>query len=248
MKIKFCSSFSLVELLIVITILTILMSLLSPSLRKAIESSRSIQCGKQLNGIYGICQIYVDDHDGFLPNNYFNYEVIIAGLGPQWWRQLSFYLIGKEEAKKVNGRNSIYTCPNAMERRNDVEFPNTYSVHNRLMPGQDEKHNKVRPESVARPSDLILIGDADQMIKSSADSWTVFKRPLVPWIYPKASDVSKAENPLTFLTNEDFNDGPQNFLRYRHIGESQVNTISADGGVKSFFIGEVQEKHINTSY
>jgi prepilin-type processing-associated H-X9-DG protein/prepilin-type N-terminal cleavage/methylation domain-containing protein len=64
-------SFTLVELLAVIAILSMLAALLLPSLKKAQESTRSIQCVNNLRQHYLACLTYSADNDGFcLPYYY----------------------------------------------------------------------------------------------------------------------------------------------------------------------------------
>lgn len=62
-------AFTLTELLIVVAILAILMSLLSPSLKRAIESARAVQCGQQLKSIGIAFAVYAEDNEDFYPVN-----------------------------------------------------------------------------------------------------------------------------------------------------------------------------------
>ncbi len=63
------SSFTLIEMLVVIAIISILAAMLSPSLRKALVSARGVSCVNNLRqiGIWGFQ--YVDDWHGILPHN-----------------------------------------------------------------------------------------------------------------------------------------------------------------------------------
>lgn len=59
-------SFTLVELLIVISILAILISLLSPSLRKAFDTAHTITCTNNQKNIVQIVMRYSEDFNGYM--------------------------------------------------------------------------------------------------------------------------------------------------------------------------------------
>lgn len=65
-------AFTLVELLVVISILALLMSILLPSLSRAKESARSIVCSSNLKQIGLGATLWSEDHDGWAP-------------GAWWW-------------------------------------------------------------------------------------------------------------------------------------------------------------------
>lgn len=59
--------FSLIELLTVVVVIAILMSLLLPSLGKARESARRVQCQSNLRQITIALMAYAGEHDGLMP-------------------------------------------------------------------------------------------------------------------------------------------------------------------------------------
>jgi prepilin-type N-terminal cleavage/methylation domain-containing protein len=61
------SGFSLVELLTVIGIIAILIGMLMPTLTRARESAKLVQCQANLRTIYTAAQIHANDHHGYLP-------------------------------------------------------------------------------------------------------------------------------------------------------------------------------------
>ena len=69
-------SFTLVELLVVVTIIAVLASLLLPALKGAKESARRAQCATNLRQIGAGFVMYVTDSDGFLPplNSFISYN------------------------------------------------------------------------------------------------------------------------------------------------------------------------------
>lgn len=94
-----CSGFTLMELLVVISIIVLLMTLLVPSMRGAMARARQVQCVNQLKQIGVICITYARDNKGQIPkgnavnpvtfrqvyvtalNNYMNN----SGITPEVW-------------------------------------------------------------------------------------------------------------------------------------------------------------------
>lgn len=75
--------FSFTELLVVLSIFTVMISLLSPSLRSLYRKSQKISCQKHLSA-YGVAEhMHAEDHDGFLP------PMAVAGVG-NWFANDKF--------------------------------------------------------------------------------------------------------------------------------------------------------------
>lgn len=66
-KIKIRQAYTLVELLLTMSIVAILVSLLQPSLAKMLAHSNSNGCKDQMRGMSTVIAIYTEDNDGFLP-------------------------------------------------------------------------------------------------------------------------------------------------------------------------------------
>jgi prepilin-type N-terminal cleavage/methylation domain-containing protein len=80
-------SFSLVELLVVISILAILTTLLNPSYSKMVNMTKRISCLSQLGQINQIQNIYADDHNGRYPaSNPYNRRHL-----PSTWDKVTLY-------------------------------------------------------------------------------------------------------------------------------------------------------------
>lgn len=77
--------FTLVEMLVVISILMILAALLLPCLQSAVKSSRGISCLSNQKGIGQALQMYADDWGGYMIN----------GKKTGYWDWLSYKYIGK---------------------------------------------------------------------------------------------------------------------------------------------------------
>ena len=60
-------AFSLVELLVVIAVMSLLISLVVPSLQRAKELTKTVVCVSNLRGIGSVIGMYTTDHKGTLP-------------------------------------------------------------------------------------------------------------------------------------------------------------------------------------
>lgn len=86
-------SFTMIELLIVITILAILVSLISPSLRRISAKGDKLQCANNLFGIAKLVQFFEQDHGKFPTawgsngNSWIlKIKVYQDGLGARWYQ------------------------------------------------------------------------------------------------------------------------------------------------------------------
>lgn len=84
-------AFTLIELLVTIAIIAVLAALLLPALGKAKESSRSAKCLSNLRQLHLSWQLYIDDHDGVVPDNDSRFDGV-------YWRSTSNSWIGNSSA------------------------------------------------------------------------------------------------------------------------------------------------------
>ena len=73
-------AFTLVELLVVISIVTILMAISLPAFQAARERQRAVLCMENLHGVSQVALIYTNDNN----ERFFKYFIDDAG-GRQWW-------------------------------------------------------------------------------------------------------------------------------------------------------------------
>ncbi|MFG0249911.1 MAG: type II secretion system protein [Phycisphaeraceae bacterium JB051] len=89
--------FTLIEVLVVISIISLLIAVLLPALAKARESSRKIECASRMKQIGVVTFTYVGDYNNWLP------------FLPDYWKyRLDDYV-------KLNyGMGQIFYCPDAL--------------------------------------------------------------------------------------------------------------------------------------
>ena len=92
--------FTLVELLVVITVICILMAILLPVVRKVRETARRTRCTHNLQAIHGCIFVYAGDYRERFP------YASVLNIPPSHWRQLHRTL-----AVYVEGAGEIFHCP-----------------------------------------------------------------------------------------------------------------------------------------
>ncbi len=106
------SGFTLVELLVVVTIIALLLSILLPALGKAKHAANSVVCQTQLRGIGGMYKLYATDYDdGICPL----IDANIYGISVHWSKLLTDYglddLMGKYPGHNEDGSGNRVWCP-----------------------------------------------------------------------------------------------------------------------------------------
>ncbi len=131
MIIKSRKAFTLMELLVVISIIALLMSILMPALNKIREQARRIVCGSNLHQIALYLEFYCNDNRNYYPQPYsLNYPWSgtnsdidgdntpnsgLLGIIP--------YIFGNSSAKTSSdvGRMDILWCPSGAQKYTDEE-------------------------------------------------------------------------------------------------------------------------------
>jgi prepilin-type processing-associated H-X9-DG protein len=114
--------FSLVELLIVISILAVLSSLLQPSISNALNASREISCKRKLSGLSTAISLYIDDYTRYphtSKENEKSYTTFDSRLGAGYdGRKVSSHLYivdhrnkAIEKSPETDPGSDIYQCP-----------------------------------------------------------------------------------------------------------------------------------------
>ncbi|MBI4024336.1 MAG: type II secretion system protein [Verrucomicrobia bacterium] len=206
-------AFTLIELLVVIAIISILAALLSPALKKARDSARSIQCMNNLRQIGLAAANYANDNDGCIPAweegtycwaQFVGYYEFDGTLGPiaGWGGRIYSYLGGK-------GNWRTFVCPSDSIKRDLTDRTNngdqgtgaSYGINANGLPWNGglsyngASSMKVAFAQLAWPSETCLAAD----VRGYANSASPFGLLYRPWSGWNALYESRHRNGINVL-------------------------------------------------
>ena len=232
-KTTFSIAFTLVELLVVISIIGLLAGLAIPAINGGLKSAKAGACLSNLHQIGVATMAYAADNSFNLPNSGSN-EV------PEWPTTLASLISTGTKSKK-----SIFVCPGCEKPVQEAEGTNiavTYGMHGGLMPKNGTASNL---SSVVRPTEVILAADVCQDPGKKGWSPYCIEQPNTI-ISQGASSGGRGSGSVTLdgaiatSTDNDIGDNP--WMRYRHSGK--VNVVMCDGHAESIKRGAVLNKNI----
>ena len=226
----FSIAFTLVELLVVISIIGLLAGLAVPAINGGLKSAKAGACLSNLHQIGVATMAYAADNSFKLPN--------ADGDGETWPVKLGTFISTGTKSKK-----SIFVCPGCEKpvvEATGTEVAVTYGVHSGLMPKGGTATNIT---AVSRATEVILAGDVCQ--ETGNKGWSPYCIES-PDAFPSGggSELAMGEDLSTPLDVGQDADGPKSAsLRYRHNG--RVNVVMVDGHAESIAKGSVLTKHAN---
>jgi len=221
-------AFTLVELLVVISIIGLLAGLAVPAINGGLKSAKAGACLSNLHQIGVATMAYAADNSFKLPN--------ADGDGGTWPVKLATFISTGTKSKK-----SIFVCPGCEKpvvEATGTDVAVTYGVHGGLMPKGGTATNI---SSVVRSTEVILAGDVCQ--EAANKGWSPYCIE-TPDAFPSGggSELAIGEDLSTPLDVGQDEDGPKSAsLRYRHNGK--VNVVMVDGHAESIAKGSVLNKH-----
>ena len=207
--------FTLVELLVVIAILALLVAMLSPALRNAVEAAKSAHCRASLHQVGTAFIGYVQKYDGFLPSH--DDE---PGLTFDVWGRRMHWRFAHGQLVDVMDAHAVFRCPSdptanpVLGARKWFSYTwNTRSGHF----NHTTKQYRHRPMAqCTAPSRIIIFLDG-----AEGDGGT-------------DGNDDRPYQPGGVLPYFDFT---------RHSGG--FNALFVDGQVRGFFLGETGDRNYN---
>ncbi len=221
-------AFTLVELLVVISIIGLLAGLAVPAINGGLKSAKAGACLSNLHQIGVATMAYAADNSFKLPD-------AGSGTSDMWATQLATFISTGTKSKK-----SIFVCPGCEKTvveatGNDVAV--TYGVHNGLMPKGGTASNI---SSVVRSTEVILAGDVCQNPGNKGWSTFCIEQPSIISSQTGKGGSIDLTSPITVGTDSDNGNNPS--LRYRHSGK--VNVVMVDGHAEAIKKNSILNKHV----
>jgi prepilin-type N-terminal cleavage/methylation domain-containing protein/prepilin-type processing-associated H-X9-DG protein len=157
------SAFTLVELLVVIGIIGVLVGILLPSLARARESAKRIQCISNMRQLGIAFVMYVQDNKGWFPR-----PAERAGGHPDDWIYSEGRPLDQGRLVKYHGNRfkaDLYTCPSDQPEAHveSMRFPYSYSVNDeicrRALMTPTGMQPTLKVNQIKRPADKIFMID-----------------------------------------------------------------------------------------
>lgn len=216
------AGFSLVELLVVVSILTIISAFAAPAWRDALAASRRTVCSSNLRQMYAAYMGYLGDHDGKL----FPFMEQVDGKRLWYWG-LETGNGGAEGQRDIDrtqarlapylGEGAIETCPEFPYRQSMTKEKfsvNTYGYGLNVYLLLDTPANRTAAiqsfSAIARPSEIIIWGDSAQVNTHQ----------------PPASPQNPMIEEWYYLYDREAT------CHFRHVGKMQA--VMGDGAVRLF--------------
>ena len=191
------NGFTLVELLVVISIIALLISLLLPALAMARQAANSIACAANLRSLGQLTSEYAVTYRGFYPANYWPTNVFNGDYLVPWQSPIIGFMIGRavapaygptentswigdwsaQEEAVWNQVRGVFQCPSAVDVPPEP-FCTDYEPNPNVIAWDEPTQNNSyyedrRVTSIRRPSQVVLFGDANQSY-GNYGSWYAF--------------------------------------------------------------------------
>ena len=162
---KFPRAFTLIELLVTIAIIAVLAALLLPGLYRAREKGKAIYCLNNLRQWGLATQLYVSDHNDFLPPEGFGNPTTMQQLTQGWYYHLPiaidippyWQMPWRTNAALEPGR-SLWICPCNSRRSSGYNLFH-YCLNEEYDATGDYDHS-VKLSSISRPQALVWLFDS----------------------------------------------------------------------------------------
>jgi prepilin-type N-terminal cleavage/methylation domain-containing protein/prepilin-type processing-associated H-X9-DG protein len=154
--------FTLVELLVVISIIALLLSILMPSLQRAREGAKAVVCGNNVRQLGMAWRLYATDNDDWFPIGLFWYASESTGKPMAWWHDEPYGIVNYLPTKSAWDRKYTtdpdtriyrgYYCPRNAKKAIEYELAAGYHFNFNL---GFECYTKL--SSVPRPASVPLL-------------------------------------------------------------------------------------------
>ena len=157
-----CAGWSLLEILVASSIISILGALLLPVFSLAQDKMRTVKCSSNLRQIFFGVQNFSSDNNGYLPTSMASGLIWHARLAPY----VGVTVLAGETLGAPPCRDTIFLCPSAYR---DASPQRSYDFNSRV--GDNVLTTDDKLLSVANPATTVMVADAKNTswLQSSTD-------------------------------------------------------------------------------
>ncbi len=157
-------AFSLIELLVVISIIAIVLALAFPVINQIRHQAKSAGCVSHLRAIANAVMLYAADNNDYLPAGYVKIGDEAAST---WFGRIAPYLPGTSGAKPTTDLPDVRYCPatsvrgDGIFKRDLATWRTDYAYNTGIFPGSSS-HPITRRKKAAIATNKIMIYDGRQ--------------------------------------------------------------------------------------
>ena len=152
--------FTLIELMVVVSIIVILISVLMPAINKAKGTAQKIQCVNKMKQIGVQIFMYCDDFNGVLPAEGSEYRTPISALGVHWPNYINYYYFNDVKYHTLTNPSIHFLCPSDKSPYWYQGIVNSYGFNAYIMSGRSERP-VIRLADLVNASQTYMITDSN---------------------------------------------------------------------------------------
>ena len=250
------AAFTLTELLILISVGTVLSALLVASLGDAKDKAQAAVCANNLREIGVAISMYANDHNDYYPPGYTGLSDWPLIIGPYLGKPHTTY------AQTIDSSRA-FLCPSGVQpgAHNNLPVRLMYSAHRILMPSSSEGYPLYKRSRAARASEVVLVADGVQQSVYYAGEFAAAANfdhvgaaiqfycpgggcspPFTGVIAGTTPDNVMTTNAIAGSNTDDTPNAGK--IRFRHSGNTVANFLFCDGHVEGMALGQVKFRNL----